>query len=31
VYRSDAGHNTMSVELEVFPASTGASNGQSQQ
>jgi transglutaminase-like putative cysteine protease len=31
VYRSDAGQNTMSVELEVFPASTTSANGQSQQ
>jgi transglutaminase-like putative cysteine protease len=32
VYRSDAGRNTMTVELEVFPApSPGATSGQSQQ
>ncbi len=31
VYRSDASHNTMSVELEVLPAPTSAFNGQSQQ
>ena len=31
VYRSDASHNTMSVELEVLPAPAAQSNGQSQQ
>jgi len=31
VYRSDASHNTMSVELEVLPAPAAQSYGQSQQ
>jgi transglutaminase-like putative cysteine protease len=31
VYRSDASHNTMSVELQVLPAEPSAFSGQSQQ